>query len=89
MRTVSATEAKQNFAALIDSAQREPVVIRRHNRDLAVVISPEKFEQLRRAAVEEFLRFSTETGRHAAERGMNQEVLDQLLAEEDSGEAGR
>jgi len=29
MKTVSASEAKQKFAAVIDAAAREPVVIRR------------------------------------------------------------
>jgi hypothetical protein len=29
MRTISATEAKQGFATVLDAAQREPVVIRR------------------------------------------------------------
>jgi prevent-host-death family protein len=89
MRTISATEAKQNFAALIDSAQREPIIIRRHNRDLAVVVSPRDFERLRRANIEELVRFTAEVGQRAAERGMNQEVLDALLEDEGSSEAGR
>ena len=41
MRFISATDAKQNFAALLDHAQRGPVVIRRQSRDQAVVISPQ------------------------------------------------
>ena len=39
MKSVSATEAKQRLAALLDAAQREPVLIRRQNRDVAVIIS--------------------------------------------------
>jgi prevent-host-death family protein len=46
MRSISASEAKQNFAALVDAAQREPVVIRRHNRDVAVLISVQDFEEM-------------------------------------------
>jgi prevent-host-death family protein len=42
MLTHSASEAKQNFAAMLDAAAREPVVIRRHGRDVAMVISPEQ-----------------------------------------------
>ena len=38
MKTVSATDAKQRLAALLDVAQREPVLIRRQNRDVAVII---------------------------------------------------
>ena len=39
MKTVAATEAKNRFGAIIDDAQREPVVIRRQDRDVAVVLS--------------------------------------------------
>lgn len=39
MRTMSATEAKQNLGALLDAAQSEPVTIHRQNRDIAVVLS--------------------------------------------------
>nr|VFJ77591.1 MAG: prevent-host-death family protein [Candidatus Kentron sp. FW] len=39
MKTVSASEARQRFAALIDAAAREPVVIFRQKRDVAVVLS--------------------------------------------------
>lgn len=36
---VSHTEAKRTLAALLDAAQREPVVIRDMDRDVAVVLS--------------------------------------------------
>jgi hypothetical protein len=39
MKTVAATEAKNRFGAIIDDAQREPIVIRRQDRDVAVVLS--------------------------------------------------
>lgn len=39
MRFVTATEAKQRLAALLDAAQREPVMIRRQKRDVAVILS--------------------------------------------------
>ena len=45
MRSVSATEAKQRLAALLDAAQREPVVIRRQNRDVAVIMSAEEYAE--------------------------------------------
>ena len=42
MRYVSASEAKQRLAAVLDAAQREPVTIRRQNREVAVVLSPRR-----------------------------------------------
>lgn len=82
MNIVSATQAKQNFAALIDAAQRGPVHIRRHDREVAVLVSSEEFEQLRKLRAQELIRLTEETGRYAASQGMTDELLAQLLADE-------
>jgi prevent-host-death family protein len=79
MKTISATEAKQRFAATIDAAQKEPVVVRRQNRDIAVIISAEQYERIRRNDVEELQRFCDRVGREAAARGMTEEVLANIL----------
>jgi prevent-host-death family protein len=86
MRSVSATAAKQNFAAVLDDAQREPVMIRRHDRNIAVVLSTEDYDRLRGANVAEYLRIAREIGERAVARGMNEQVLQQLLADDDQGE---
>jgi prevent-host-death family protein len=79
---MSATHAKQNFAAMIDAAQREPVRIQRHERDVAVLVSAEEYENIRKMRVRELLRLTEETGRYAASKGMTDELLEQLLADE-------
>jgi prevent-host-death family protein len=79
MTTVSATEAKQQFAALLDKAQREPVRIRRHNRDVAVIVSADEYDQLGRMRANELVRFTEETRRYARSQGMTEEVLQELL----------
>jgi len=61
MKAISATQAKQQFAALLDSAQREPVRIRRHKRVVAVLVSAEEFERFRQTRWEEFNRLATAT----------------------------
>jgi prevent-host-death family protein len=82
MPTVSATHAKQNFAAILDQSQREPVRIQRHERDVAVLVSAEEYEKIRKMRVEELLRLSEENGRYAESQGMTDELLEQLLADE-------
>jgi len=82
MRYVSATDAKQGLAALLDAAQREPVMIRRHDRDVAVLLSAQEYERLRDLNAAEFQRFCDRITSQAAERGMNAEVLNRLLADE-------
>lgn len=79
MKTVSATEAKQRFAAMIDAAQREPVVIRRQNRDVAVIVSVEDYERIRGVANEELDRLCERVSKQAAERGLTDKMLADLL----------
>ena len=80
MRYVSATEAKQALAAVLDAAQREPVVIQRQQRDVAVVLSMEEYERLIAANVETFQRFCDRIGEQAKARGLTEEKLAETLA---------
>jgi prevent-host-death family protein len=80
MRYVSATEAKQALAAVLDAAQREPVVIRRQQREVAVVLSMQEYERLTALNIEEFQRFCDRIGEQAKERGLTEEKLSELSA---------
>lgn len=46
MRTMSSVEAQNNFGALLDTAQREPVTITRRGRPVAFLLSPQEFRAL-------------------------------------------
>ena len=81
MRYISASEAKQRLAALLDAAQREPVTIRRQNRDVAVVISSTDYQRLTSNNVEEFQRFCDRMSEAAKARGMTEEALDKVLSD--------
>jgi prevent-host-death family protein len=83
MRYVSATEAKQRLAALLDAAQREPVVIRRQKREVAVLLSTQEYDRLRALNAAEFQRFCDRVARDAAARGLTEEVLSEILSDED------
>ena len=82
MRTVTASEAKQRLAAVIEAAAREPVVIRRQKRDVAVVLSMQEYERLVRLNVAEFQRFCDRVGVSAQEVGMTEARLAELLTNE-------
>ena len=81
MPTVSATHAKQNFAAILDQSQREPVRIQRHDRDVAVLISTEEYERLIRDRWREFDRLSALASAQAQANGLTEEKLQEILAE--------
>jgi prevent-host-death family protein len=82
MRYVSAADAKQRLAALLDAAQREPVVIRRQKRDVAVLLSPQEYDRLRALNRDEFQRFCDRMGEQAAARGMTGHKLAEILADD-------
>ena len=45
MTTISASEAKTHFGALMDKAQKEPVTIEKQGRPVAVVLSFEEYQE--------------------------------------------
>ena len=79
MKTVAATEAKNRLGAILDAAQREPVVIRRHARDIAVVLSMADYERLRSGNVQAFLGLRNEVSAEARAHGLTDERLAELL----------
>lgn len=79
MQYISATEAKQRFAALMDAAQSEPIVIQRQNRDVAVMISVKEYDKLRGHLIEEFEQLCDEMAAEAVANGMTDEIMADLL----------
>lgn len=82
MRTVTASEAKQGLAQVIEAAAREPVVIQRQKRDVAVVLSMQEYERLTHLNVAEFQRFCDRVGATAQAAGMTEDKLAELLVDD-------
>ncbi|MDD9909057.1 MAG: type II toxin-antitoxin system Phd/YefM family antitoxin [Ahrensia sp.] len=68
MKTMNATDAKNRFGELLDSAQAGPVAIQKNGRDVAVVLSKEEYEQ------------STRKGPNPLALHFHEEIMDQFDA---------
>lgn len=79
MKTIPATEAKNRLGAILDAAQREPIVIRRQDRDIAVLLSMADYEHLRSANIAALLELRDEVAAEAATAGLTEERLAELL----------
>ena len=82
MKTVAATEAKNRLGAILDEAQREPIVIRRQARDIAVVLSMADYERLCSGNVQAFLDLRNEVSAEARAQGLTDEKLAELVTGE-------
>lgn len=82
MQTISANEAKTHFGKLLDNAQREPIRVARHNRVVGVMVSAEDYEAMRAFYANRLQHTLTQSAQTAADKGLTDEQLEQLLADE-------
>ena len=82
MKTIGATEASNRLGSILEAAQREPVVIREEDRDVAVVMSMPDYERLRTGNVQAFLDLRNEVAAQAVANGLTDERLSDLLTDD-------
>lgn len=83
MRTFTANEAKTRFGELIDRVQREPIQVTRRNRVVGVMVSAEDYQAMREFYADRLRRTLKQSAEEAADKGLTDEQLEQLLADED------
>ena len=82
MEYISATDAKQTFSVLLEKAQREPVIITKQTREVAIMLSLPEYERLTQLNLEEFQNFRKEIAKKAKKRGLTPSILKTLLKDE-------
>jgi prevent-host-death family protein len=82
MKSVTALEAKTRLGEVLEAAQRQPISITRNGRPSVVRISAESYARRQKMARERLRQAMGRAGEHATARGMTEDVLDQLLADE-------
>ena len=81
MQHISSTEARNNLSKVIDLAQREPLVVQKQGRDVAVILSAQDFARITQDNIESFIAFSEMVGHKAMSKGLTDATLNQLLNE--------
>ena len=84
MKKVAATEAKNRLGAILDEAQREPIVIQRQDRNVAVVLSMAEYERMRTGNVTAFLDLRRQVAAAAKAKGLTAKRLAKLLKDDDA-----
>jgi len=79
MKTVMATQGNNLLGVILDAAQREPIVIRRQDRDVAVVLSMTDYDRLRSAGIQRFLDLRHQVAVRAAKAGLTELRLGRLM----------
>lgn len=83
MQIFTANEAKNRFGELIDRVQREPIQVTRRNRAVGVMVSAEDYHAMCEFYADRLRRTLKESAEEAAAKGLTDEKLEQLLADED------
>jgi hypothetical protein len=56
-------------------------MIRKQNRDVAVIMSIEDYQRITRINIQEFQQFRDNIGKKAQKRGLTEEKLNELLSD--------
>ena len=82
MEIISTTEVTQTLSSVISKIQKEPVIIRENDHEVAVIMSIEDYKRLTEANLQEFQLFRKTLAEKAKEGGLTEEKLIDALNEE-------
>ena len=82
MHSFTGNEAKTRFGEFLDSAQREPVRVMRHDRVVGVMVSAQDYEAMRASYADRLQHTLDATAAAAVGAGLTPGGLDALLADE-------
>jgi hypothetical protein len=82
MRSMTVKEAKDSFARMLETANRGGVMLREGDKDVAAVVSVSDAEMIRNAKALALIKARDELASDAQERGLTEEILAEILAEQ-------
>jgi len=81
MITMTSTEARQNFGEFLDKGSRQPVIVKRQNREIGAFIPMADWEKLRQLRVQELDRAVQALSEEAKANGLTEDLLSGILNE--------
>ena len=83
MQTFSATQAKTQFGQFLDTVQREPVRVMKHDRVVGVMVSAKDYEAMRLFYANRLQHRLSQSAALAEAAGLTPQQLDALLRNRD------
>ena len=83
MQTFSANQAKTQFGQFLDTAQREPVQVMKHDRVVGVMVSAKDYEAMRLFYANRLQHRLSQSAALAEAAGLTPQQLDALLRNRD------
>ena len=78
----TANEAKTHFGKFLDQAQRGPVQVKRHDRIVGVMVSPQDYEAMRQFYANRLQHRFDQAADTAMQAGLTAKQLKKLLLDE-------
>jgi prevent-host-death family protein len=79
VKSVDYAQAREHLDEILNEAQRQPIVIRRQGKEIAILLSMAEYERLHGGAVREFLDLRNDIAREARTAGLTEDRLSELL----------
>ena len=83
MQSFTANQAKTQFGQFLDTAQREPVQVMKHDRVVGVLVSAKDYEAMRLFYADRLQHRLAQSAQLAKAAGLTENKLDELLSERD------
>ena len=81
MITMTSSEVRQNFGEFLEKGSREPVIIKRQNREIGAFVPIEDYKKLRQLRMEELDHAVAALSGEAKANGLTEALLNDILSE--------
>ena len=81
MITMTSTEARTKFGDFLEKGSREPVIIKRQQREIGAFIPIDEYRRLHKLSIRELEEAARNVSSKAADRGLTEGKLNEILAE--------